>query len=154
MLHGLIMDDHNSLNLTSLLLLYLFVNILYILTLFLLLNTFWLEWSRIVTLYTNYFILSIFTCITSLWLFLDQPKTTSHDLTIYIWTLILLLSTFWHEWSRFLTNYSIKSFYPVCRIYDSFWCNLTQSHSFLRQITLGEIFSFLGQVSLRQVRLC
>jgi hypothetical protein len=40
MLRGLIMDCQNSLNLTSLSLLYRFVNVLYNWTLFLLLNTF------------------------------------------------------------------------------------------------------------------
>jgi hypothetical protein len=50
MLRGVIMDFQNSLNLTSLSLLYRFVNILYIWTLFLLLNTFWHESTRLVTL--------------------------------------------------------------------------------------------------------
>jgi hypothetical protein len=40
-LHGLVMEGHNSVNKSTLLLLYLFVNILYIWTLFLLLNTFY-----------------------------------------------------------------------------------------------------------------
>jgi hypothetical protein len=40
MLRGLVMDGHNSLILTSLPLLYRFVNILYIWPLFLVLNTF------------------------------------------------------------------------------------------------------------------
>jgi hypothetical protein len=40
MLRGFAMDDHNSLSLTSLSLLYSFVNVLYISTLYLLLNAF------------------------------------------------------------------------------------------------------------------
>jgi hypothetical protein len=103
MFQGLIIEGHNSLNLTSLLLLYIFVNILYIWTLFLLLNTFWQEWSWIITLFTNYSILSILTCILSLWLFLIQPNTTSHILTLFTsGLLILLLNTFCHEWSRII----------------------------------------------------
>jgi hypothetical protein len=43
------MDGHASLSLTSLSLLYRFVNDLYVWTLFLLLNTFCHEWSRLVT---------------------------------------------------------------------------------------------------------
>jgi hypothetical protein len=49
MLHGFAMDDHNSLSLTSLTLLYSFVNVLYIWTLILLLNMFCHDWSRLVT---------------------------------------------------------------------------------------------------------
>jgi hypothetical protein len=44
------MDGHNSFNLTSLSLLYRFVNIRYIWTLVLLMNTYCHEWSRLVTL--------------------------------------------------------------------------------------------------------
>jgi hypothetical protein len=50
MMLGLVMDGHTSLNLTSLSLLYRLVNVLYIWTLFLLLNTFCHTWSRLVTL--------------------------------------------------------------------------------------------------------
>jgi hypothetical protein len=50
MLHGMVMDGHASLTLTSLSLLYRFVNVLYSWTLFLLLNTFYHAWSRLVTL--------------------------------------------------------------------------------------------------------
>jgi hypothetical protein len=49
MLHGLVMDVHASLTLASLSLLYRFDNVLYIWTLFLLLNTFCHAWSRLVT---------------------------------------------------------------------------------------------------------
>jgi hypothetical protein len=45
-----VMHGHASLNLTSLSLLYRFVNVLCISTLFLLLNTFCHEWSRLVKL--------------------------------------------------------------------------------------------------------
>jgi hypothetical protein len=50
MLRGLVMDRHNTLSLTSLTLLYRFANVLHIWTLFLLLKTFWHDWSGIVTL--------------------------------------------------------------------------------------------------------
>jgi hypothetical protein len=50
MLRRLVMDGHNSLSSTSLSLQYRFVNILYICTLFLLLNTFCHELTGIVTL--------------------------------------------------------------------------------------------------------
>jgi hypothetical protein len=50
MIFGLVMDGHISLTLTSLSLLYRLVNVLYIWTLFLLLNTFCHAWSRLVTL--------------------------------------------------------------------------------------------------------
>jgi hypothetical protein len=104
MLHGLVMDGQNSLKFTSLLLLYIFVNIIYIWTLFLLLNTFWQEWSGLITLFTNYSLLSILTSKPSLWLFLNQPNTTSHILTLFkSGILFLLLNTFWHELSRLVT---------------------------------------------------
>jgi hypothetical protein len=45
-----VMDDHDTLNLSSLLLLYRFVNVLYIWSQFLLLNTFCHVWPRLVTL--------------------------------------------------------------------------------------------------------
>jgi hypothetical protein len=47
---GLIMDGHDSLNLTSLSLLYRFDNVLYVRTLLLLLNTFCYAWLRLVPL--------------------------------------------------------------------------------------------------------
>jgi hypothetical protein len=50
MLRRLVVDGHNSLSLTSMSLLYRFANVLHIWTLFLLLNTFSLEWSGLVTL--------------------------------------------------------------------------------------------------------
>jgi hypothetical protein len=50
MMLGLVMDDHTFLTLTSLSLLYRLVNVLYIWTLYLLLNTFCNASSRLVTL--------------------------------------------------------------------------------------------------------
>jgi hypothetical protein len=47
---GLIMDVHDSLTFTFLSLLYRFVNVLYVRTLILLLNTFCHAWSRLITL--------------------------------------------------------------------------------------------------------
>jgi hypothetical protein len=51
MLRGLLVDGHDSLSLISLSLFYRFVNVLYIWNLFLLLNTFFHAWSRLVTLF-------------------------------------------------------------------------------------------------------
>jgi hypothetical protein len=34
------------------------------------------------------------------------------------------------------------------------WCNLTQTHSFWSYINLGQHLSLVGQVKLRQIRLC
>jgi hypothetical protein len=61
MLRGLVMDGHNSLSLTYMSLQYRFANVLHIWNLFLLLNTFWHEWSGLVTVLTNYFLLPILT---------------------------------------------------------------------------------------------
>jgi hypothetical protein len=49
MLCGFYMDDHDSITLTSLSLLYRFVDLLYVLTLILLLNTSCHVWSHLVT---------------------------------------------------------------------------------------------------------
>jgi hypothetical protein len=48
-LRCLFMDGHSSISLTSLSLIFRFVNVLYIWNLFLLLNTFCHEWSRVIT---------------------------------------------------------------------------------------------------------
>jgi hypothetical protein len=53
MLRGLVIDCHASLTLTSLSLLYRLVNVLYMWTLFLLLNTFFHAWSRLVRLFRD-----------------------------------------------------------------------------------------------------
>jgi hypothetical protein len=50
MLCGMVMDGHDSLTLTSLSLEYRFVNVLYMWTLFFLLNMFCYAWSCLVTL--------------------------------------------------------------------------------------------------------
>jgi hypothetical protein len=50
MLRDSVMDGHDSLTLTSLSLLYRFVNVLYIWSQFLMLNSFYHVWSRLVTL--------------------------------------------------------------------------------------------------------
>jgi hypothetical protein len=49
LLRGLFMDGHDSLTLTSLSLIYRYDNILYMRSLFLLLNMFYRAWSRLVT---------------------------------------------------------------------------------------------------------
>jgi hypothetical protein len=50
MLCGLVMHGHDPLTLISLSLLYRFANVLYMRSLFLLLNTFYNAWSRLVTI--------------------------------------------------------------------------------------------------------
>jgi hypothetical protein len=50
MMLGLVMDSHTSLTLISLSLIYRLVTVLYLWSLFLLLNTFCHAWSRLVTL--------------------------------------------------------------------------------------------------------
>jgi hypothetical protein len=50
MMRGLVIDRHTSLSFTSLSLLYRFVNVLYIKSLYLLLNTFCCAWLRLVPL--------------------------------------------------------------------------------------------------------
>jgi hypothetical protein len=65
-LRCLVMAGHGLLNLTSLSQSYRYVNVLYIWTLFLMLNTFSHEWSRLVKLCHEIFYISVFTCIPSL----------------------------------------------------------------------------------------
>jgi len=85
-LHCLVMDGHASLSLTSLSLLYRFVNVLYIWTLFLLLNTFCHDCARLVTLCHELLYFLGFVCIPSLCLLLMQPNTNSQSLTLkYPW---------------------------------------------------------------------
>jgi hypothetical protein len=105
MLRVLVMDRHNSLSLTSLSLLYRFANVLHIWTLFILLNTFWFEWTGIVTLCNELLYITSFDLYTlSMTLF----DATEHNLTVslfrYIWTQFLLLNTFWHELSRLVKH--------------------------------------------------
>jgi hypothetical protein len=95
------MDDHNSLSVTSLSVLYLFVHVLYIKTLYLLLNTFWQEWSRLVTLCNELlYIISfdLYTLSVTLREATENYISVSH--IIYIRTVFLQLNIFWHEWSR------------------------------------------------------
>jgi hypothetical protein len=158
MLRGLIMDGHNSLNLTSLSLLYRFVNILYIWTLFLLLITFWHEWSGLVTLCNKYSTLPVLTFIPSLWLYLMHPNTISQFLTFftsglnfYCWT---RFDTNVHALLRLLTNCSIKS---VLTSIPYIWLVLMQPNQISKFLTIHNLrwyLIFLGQVRLRQVRLC
>jgi hypothetical protein len=100
-LRGLDMDGQNSLSLTSQSLLYLFVNVLYNWTLFMMLNTFWKQWSRVVTLCNELlYIISfdLYTLSMTLYYATEHNLSVSHFL--YIWSLFLLLNTFLHEWSR------------------------------------------------------
>jgi hypothetical protein len=98
------MDGHNSLNFTSLSLLYRSVNVLYMKTIFLLLDTFGKEWSRLVTLcYELLYIISFdqYTVSKTFFDATQQNLTVSH--VLYIRTLFLLLNTFLHEWSGLVT---------------------------------------------------
>jgi hypothetical protein len=95
------MDGHNSLNVTSLSLLYRFVNIRQIWTLLLLQNTFWHEWTRVVTLCNELLYIISFDLYTVSKTFFDAPwQNLTVTPVLYIWTLFLLLNTFLHEWLR------------------------------------------------------
>jgi hypothetical protein len=56
-----------------------------------------------------------------------------------------------HALSR---NTLFSRIWPVHRLYDSWCSNLTQAQSFSRCINLGHRLSLVGQVMLRQIRLC
>jgi hypothetical protein len=108
------MDGHNTLKLLSLTQLNLFFNILQIWTLILLLNKFWQEWSRLVSLCNELLYIINFDLYT---VCMNLFETTEHNVTcshvIYIWTLILLLNTFCHEWSRLVTHCN-ELLYIIC----------------------------------------
>jgi hypothetical protein len=59
------MHGHDALTLNSLLLLYRFANVLNMRSLFLQLNTFYNALSRLVSIFMNYSIFIVFTCIRS-----------------------------------------------------------------------------------------
>jgi hypothetical protein len=79
----LVMDGHASLSMSSLSLLYRIVNVLYIWTLFLLLNTFCHEWSRLETLCQELLYILGFDLYTVSMTVVDAPNTNSHFLTIH-----------------------------------------------------------------------
>jgi hypothetical protein len=88
MLPGFVVDVYNSLSLTSLSLLYIFVNVLYKQSLFLLQNPFSKEWLRLVKLcYELLYIISFVLYAISMALF----DATEHNVSVshirYIWTL-------------------------------------------------------------------
>jgi hypothetical protein len=113
MLRVLDMHRHNSLSFTSLSLLYRFANVLHIWTLFILLNTFWLEWSGIVTLCNGLLYITRFDLYTiSMTVYDETEHNISVSLFCYTWTLFLLLKTFWHEWSR-LVKYCKELLYII-----------------------------------------
>jgi hypothetical protein len=91
---ALVMDGHNSFSLTSLSLLYRFVNILYIWTLFLLQNTFWHEWTRLLTLCKEFLYIISFDLYSVSKIFFSQLThlTVSHD--PFIWITFLVLNMF------------------------------------------------------------
>jgi hypothetical protein len=145
MLRRFTVDVHNLLSLTSLSLLYCFVNVLYIWTLYLLVNTFWQEWSRIVTLCNELLHIISFELYTLSMTLLDA---TEHYISVshvsYIWIVFLLLNIFWHEWWRLVTPcneliYIIN--FDTYTFSKTFLCNLTQSQ-FLAFFTSGLYFYF------------
>jgi hypothetical protein len=83
MLRGLVMDGHNSLHLTSLSLLYRFVIILYIWSLFLLLNTFCHEWTHLVTLCNEFLCIISFDLYNVSMTIFHEPNTISKFLTFF-----------------------------------------------------------------------
>jgi hypothetical protein len=89
------MDDNNSLSLTSLSLLYRFVNVLYNWTIFLLMNTFLKEWSRLVTLCNELpYIISIDLYALSMTVIVATELNGSISHFLYIWALFLPMNTF------------------------------------------------------------
>jgi hypothetical protein len=103
----LFMDSHNSLSLTTLSLLYRFAKVLNIWNLFILMNTFWLEWSGIVKLCNELLYITSFDLYTlSMTLFDATEHNPSDSLFRYIWTLFLVLNTFWHERSRLVKHWN------------------------------------------------
>jgi hypothetical protein len=98
------MDDHNLLSLTSISLLYHFVNVLYNWIIFLLLNTFWQEWPRLVTLCNELpYIISFDLYSLSMTLIDANEHNISVSHFLYICALFLLLYSFIHERSRLVT---------------------------------------------------
>jgi hypothetical protein len=139
----------------------------HILTLFtsglliILLNTFCNEWSRIVRLCKE------FLCIISFHVY-TVSKTlfdaTEHNLSFshfrFIWTIFLLLNTFWHEWSRLVTPCNellyIISFeeYTVSKtFFDATLNNLTDSQVLYIR-TLFILLSIFWDVWSRILTLC
>jgi hypothetical protein len=98
MLRTLVMDGHNSLNLTSLSLQYRFVNILYIWTQFLLLYPFWQEWTRLLTLCKEFLYIISFDLYTVSKRFFGANL---HNLTVFT---ILLSGLNFYCWTCFNTN--------------------------------------------------
>jgi hypothetical protein len=139
------MEGHNSLRLTSLSLLYRFVYVLYIWTILLLQYTFWQKWSRLETLYNELLYIINFDLYTvSMTLFESTEQNITFSHVIYIWILIFLLNTYWHVWSRLVTLcykllYIIS--FDLYTVSMTFWCNLTQSHSFSRSLHLDSIIT-------------
>jgi hypothetical protein len=126
MVRGFLMDGHSSLGLTSLSLLYRFVNVLHIWNLFFLLYTFWHEWSKLVTLCNELLHNINFDLYTVLTLFIFYSNfTAEHILTRMVTPskALLRIAIYYQFWS-------------VYRLYDSFRCNLIQSHSFSHSLHL------------------
>jgi hypothetical protein len=86
--------------------------------------------------YELVYIITILTCVASLWHFLNQPNSTSHILKLFTsGLLILLLNTFCHEWSRivrlckeFLYIISFNVYTVSKTLFDATELNLSVSH--------------------------
>jgi hypothetical protein len=152
MLCGLVMDGHDPLTLTSLSLLYRFVNVLYFWTLFLLLNTYYNVWSRLVTLCDELLFILGMDLYTVSMLLVDATyhfQRFSRQITLgnhfgllcqvkllqIMLCQFLLLETFCHAWSYLISLLRItlySRFWPVYRLCDPSWSNIAQFFSFSR----------------------
>jgi hypothetical protein len=142
LLRGLVMDCHNSLSLTYLSLQYRFANVLTIWTLFLLLKTFWHDWSDVVTLCNELLYITSFDLYTISMSFSMQPNTISQFLTLF--TSWLNFSTE-HNLIRKFTHCNVLlgitlyyQFWTVYRLWH-FWCNLISQFS--RSLNLDSHFT-------------
>jgi hypothetical protein len=150
------MDDHNSL----IWLRYRLVNVLYNWTIFLLLNTFWQEWSRLVTLCNVLLYIINFDLYTVSMTFFEQPNTKSHFLTLFHLVLILLLNTFFTNGNallRFVTNYTILSVLtsiPSLRLFLIQGNTMSQFFHVLYIWTLILLMNTFWHVWSRLVTLC
>jgi hypothetical protein len=149
------MDGHNSLNLTSLTLLYRFVIILYIWTIFLLLNTFWHERTCLVTHCNDlHYIISFDLHTVSMTLFI-QPKTISKFLTNFTFGLCFYCRTHFDKNDCFVWIYfllSVLTFIPsqsvflmqpntISKFLTFFTSGLyfTAEHILTRMVTLSNV---------------
>jgi hypothetical protein len=133
----LFVDDYNSLSLTSLSLLYRYVNALYIWTLFSLPTRFCHYMSRLVTLCNEILYIICFDLYTVSMTLYDATKfnlTVTH--VLYIWTLFLLLNTSLHKWSSFVTLCKELLYILIGLTYiPSLWLFLNQPNTVSKCLT-------------------